>query len=327
MPASVPDQTEHHTPAADAPARAIRDRGTFTLVHLSDPHLTNLDEISLRQLLNKRLLGYLSWRRRRRHEHRRDILEALVADVRDQAPDQIVITGDLTQLGTPAECTQAKHWLEDFGSPAAVMVVPGNHDAYVQDAWDETIGQWHAYLRGDQQSTGSADEFPCLRRRGPLALIGLNSARPTAPLLASGRIGTAQLERLRAMLAQTRDEERCRVLLLHHPVHAAAVSRRKALDDAAALRDVLAEHGAELILHGHGHFGARWDLPGPEGSRIPVLAAPSASALGAHSRQPAGYLIFRMRSADDPSGTWQIEVEERRYDLEQHAFVTSGPVP
>lgn len=329
MPASVPGQTGRPSPAADDPAdgaRSVRGGDGCTLVHLSDPHLTNLDGITLRELLNKRLLGYLSWRRKRRHEHRREVLDALVADLRSAAPDQIVITGDLTQLGTPAECSQARHWLEQLGAPQEITLVPGNHDAYVRDDWEATIGQWTPYLRGDGQDTVTADDYPCLRRRGPLALIGINTAWPTAPLLATGRVGAAQLERVRAMLVQTRDEGRCRVLLLHHPVHAAAVSWRKALDDAEALRGILAEHGAELILHGHGHVGARWELPGPGGSRIPVLAAPSASALGQHSRHPAGYLRLRVRRADDATRGWRIDLEERRYDRHRHRFRSQGSI-
>ena len=38
----------------------------FTLAHLSDLHLTSLDDVRPRELLGKRVLGYLSWHWRRR---------------------------------------------------------------------------------------------------------------------------------------------------------------------------------------------------------------------------------------------------------------------
>jgi hypothetical protein len=38
--------------------------------------------------------------------------------------------------------------------------------------------------------------FPFVRRRGPLALIGVSSAVPTPPLMATGRLGRAQLDAL-----------------------------------------------------------------------------------------------------------------------------------
>ena len=42
----------------------------------------------------------------------------------------------------------------------------------------------------------AAAGFPFVRRRGPLALIGLSTAVPTPPFMATGRLGEAQLARL-----------------------------------------------------------------------------------------------------------------------------------
>lgn len=79
----------------------------FVLAHFSDPHLSTLaGVITLRHLLNKRLLGFLSWYRRRRHIHSPRILDALLADLADTAPDHIVVTGDLTNWGCPMNLTR-----------------------------------------------------------------------------------------------------------------------------------------------------------------------------------------------------------------------------
>ena len=43
---------------------------SYLLAHLSDPHLTSLCQIQTRMLFNKRVLGYLSWRMRRRNEYK-----------------------------------------------------------------------------------------------------------------------------------------------------------------------------------------------------------------------------------------------------------------
>ena len=45
---------------------------------LSDPHLSSLSEVRPRDLLNKRALSYLSWRQKRRFEHRPEVLAALL---------------------------------------------------------------------------------------------------------------------------------------------------------------------------------------------------------------------------------------------------------
>ena len=49
---------------------------TQRFAQLSDPHLSTLNNVHPRDLLNKRALGYLSWLHRRRHEHRREVLDA-----------------------------------------------------------------------------------------------------------------------------------------------------------------------------------------------------------------------------------------------------------
>jgi len=109
------------------------------------------------------------------------------------------------------------------------------------------------YLRGDAEN--GATSFPFVRRRGPVALIGVSSAVPTPPLMATGRLGRTQLDALDRTLAQLSSEQAFRVLLVHHPLH--SDSRAKRLTDSQPLRALLHRHGVALVLHGHGDAGAR----------------------------------------------------------------------
>src|SRR3990172_6530337 len=97
----------------------------FRLAHFSDPHLGPLPAVALRDLASKRLLGYLNWRRKRGSEFRPEVLEALVADMRQQRPDHIVVTGDLVNLGLHAEFVGASRWLATLGPHKDVTVIPG----------------------------------------------------------------------------------------------------------------------------------------------------------------------------------------------------------
>jgi 3',5'-cyclic AMP phosphodiesterase CpdA len=101
----------------------------FTLAHFSDVHLPPMPRPRVLELCNKRLFGYLNWQRRRVH-HRRDVLDALVADVAKQDLSHIAITGDLTNIGLPEEFRLVRDWLMGIGGGDLVTVVPGNHDAY-----------------------------------------------------------------------------------------------------------------------------------------------------------------------------------------------------
>src|ERR1700728_216375 len=92
--------------------RRINVIAAFTLAHLSDRHLPPLPAARLGDLAGKRALGYLNWKRNRRKFHRRDVLDALVSDIRAQAPDHIAVTGDLVNLALEAEFAPARVWLE-----------------------------------------------------------------------------------------------------------------------------------------------------------------------------------------------------------------------
>ena len=150
----------------------------FTLAHLSDPHLAPLPQPHWSELLNKRVTGYFNWQRTRRFVHDASVLATIVADLKAHRPDHIAVTGDLANIALAQEFVRGREWLQGLGSPQQVSFVPGNHDAYVRAGMGYAIRQWGDYMCGDHD----AADFPYLRRRGPLALIGLSSAVPTAPL-------------------------------------------------------------------------------------------------------------------------------------------------
>ncbi|WP_291850215.1 metallophosphoesterase [Bradyrhizobium sp.] len=266
----------------------------FTLAHLSDPHLPVMPAARLRELAGKRALGYVNWTRNRRKYHRREVLDALVADMQAQRPDHIAVTGDIVNLALDAEFAPAVTWLESVGTAREVTVVPGNHDAYVRATRHHFAGAFENYLRGDGETDGSP--FPFVRRRGPLALIGLSSAVPTLPLMATGRLGRAQLDALESRLAQMSAEQAFRVLLVHHPVQ--SDSRMNRLTDSKALRAVLKRRGVDLVLHGHVHIHSTTWIEGAD-KPIPVISVPSASAL-AHGNHPAAaYNLFSISRDGD----------------------------
>ena len=259
----------------------------FTLAHLSDPHLPPLPAAGLRDLAGKRALGYLNWTRNRHKYHRREVLDALVADMQVQQPDHIAVTGDLVNLALEAEFSPAQAWLESVGAPQEVTVIPGNHDAYVRATRHRFAGTFGDYLRGDAGPNGVT--FPFVRRRGPLALIGVSSAVPTLPLMATGRLGPTQLDGLDRILTQLSSEQVFRVLMVHHPLH--SESRIKRLTDSRQLRALLKRHGVELVLHGHDHIHSTMWVEGTD-RQIPAIGVPSASAL-AHRHYPAAaYNLF-----------------------------------
>lgn len=273
----------------------------FTLAHLSDVHLAPLPRIKPAELLSKRGLGYINWLRKRRLVHRADVLAALVADLQAQAPDHIAVTGDLVNLSLSNEFERARAWLAQLGRPGDVTVVPGNHDAYVRAAGGFAERAFAETMRGDRGET-----FPFVRRRGALALIGLSTSLPTLPLAATGTLHGEQLARLGEILAGLKRAQAFRAIMIHHPpVEGANYFRR--LTNAGGLREVLRQHGAELVMHGHHHTASLSWLPGPQG-RIPVTGVPSASGAPGHHDDPAGYNLYEIEGA---WGAWRCTMVSR----------------
>lgn len=225
-------------------------------------------------LRGKRWTGYLSWRRRRRFVHRPEVLDALLAAVREERPDQVLLTGDLVHVGLPEEIEAAGQWLRALGDPSHVMLVPGNHDVYARDSWPAVARAWAPYLAAPRKGNVP---FPVTRRLaaengGAVELIGLSSAVPSPLFMASGELGSAQLGRLDEILGVS-DAFRC--VLLHHPPLPDMTSRRKGLRDARQLRDVLCDRGAELVLHGHVHRNV--SRRGPADARVYGTASASSA--------------------------------------------------
>ena len=266
---------------------------TFRLAHLSDPHLAPPPQrASLRDLMSKRLLSRISWRRKRARAHRPDVLAAIVADMARQAPDHIVITGDLTNFSAPEEFAAARLWLETLGDARDVTVSPGNHDALVARGGGERFATWAPWF-GDRGEVA----FPQVRVRGGVAIVNLCSARPTAPLLAQGALGAGQIAQAAAILEALGGQGLFRVVLVHHPITAGVVSGRKALTDQAGLQEVLHLAGAEVVLHGHAHEAVVSSTPGPRGP-IPVLGVPSASAIPDGRHAPARWHMVEIDTED-----------------------------
>jgi 3',5'-cyclic AMP phosphodiesterase CpdA len=284
----------------------------FVLAHLSDPHLGPIPTPRLTELVNKRGLGLINWYRKRHRRHRGDVLDAIVADMKTHAPGHIAVTGDLVNISLPAEFARAARWLGEVGAPQDVTLVPGNHDGYIARAADFAAQHWGNYMRGDPfppplEGEGTEGEFPFVRKRGPVALIALTTSLPTGPFMATGRLGEAQLARLGEILAALKHEPVFRVVLIHHPPIPSRAHYMKRLTDAGKLRALLAEHGAELLLHGHNHEQQLLWLEGPKG-RIPAVGVPSASAIISRHDEPAAYNLYRIGGAP---GAWECEVVSR----------------
>ena len=281
---------------ADETLTAARPKKTgrskaFKLAHLSDPHFGPVPRPQLRSLMSKRLIGYINWQSNRQRSHLPEIVAELIGHIHEAEPDHIAVTGDLVNIALPQEIETARLWLERLGEPRDVTVIPGNHDAYVPGALAQTRRHWRDFMMGDH-NTGAV-VFPFVRHRGPVAIIGVNSARATAPFMATGHLGSRQIEMLRLMLRQEHRHNKFRVVMLHHPPAPEVQHRTQRLVEADAILEVIAEEGAELVLHGHLHAGSLVYVEGKHG-QVPVVGVPSASNPPGNLHAAAAFNLYRI---------------------------------
>src|SRR5690606_32702914 len=113
-------------------------------------------------------------------------------ELRAHAPAQVLVSGGITNFSLPGEFARGAEWLDSLAPSGAVHIVPGNHDALVPVEDAEGMGRLRAFTEGGT--------WPWVKQRGAVSFIGLSSALPTATLVASGRLGAAQLTQLEQRL-------------------------------------------------------------------------------------------------------------------------------
>jgi 3',5'-cyclic AMP phosphodiesterase CpdA len=299
-----------------AQSRSISQSGRamgFTIAHITDPHLSPAPMPGLADFRLKRFMGYVNWKRGRERLNDMAMLESLVEDLRGQRPDHVAMTGDLVNIGMPDEFRRAARWMKTLGDPADVSFVPGNHDAYVRASMPVLKATFEPWTTGDSGAAG----FPYLRVRGEIAIIGLSSAVPTGPLMATGRLGRDQLAAFAALLDETAARGLARVALIHHPPLVRGAPPMRGLTDAAAFERVIRDHGAEAILHGHTHKQLVRSLPSRAartiGGAVPVLGAPSAAAAAQAPNLRAAYHLVRL---EREAGLWRVSARARGLALD-----------
>ena len=278
----------------------------FRLVQLTDVHLGPMPPFAPRHWNVKRILGFINFRRRRWAFNDPALVNRLVDDVRQQSFDHITVTGDLTNIGMPAEFIQSHGWLLTLGAPADVTVIPGNHDVYTRLRTDPGIERWRAYMSAREgqdvvQGLPAPLEtgFPFVRTFGRFALIALNSAVYMPPAVPAGRVGPEQIARFVEISQYLHKAGFVRIVLIHHPPLPEHTTHR-GLRDASAFETALIDAGAELLIHGHNHrdmISWRDTATGP----LPMVGA--AAAGDGH------YNIYRLERTRD--GTCSIEFTAR----------------
>jgi len=256
----------------------------LTLAHLSDLHVGTVSDHDLRHL---------------------------AADVRAQAPQFIVITGDLTQWGKSKEFARARQFIEML--PGTCLIVPGNHDISAFNPLERFARPFHRFKRE------MARPLEPIYLDSALCIVGLNSARRMLARFnwSHGVISHRQIAWLRSALDQA-GPGALRIIAMHHPVIGTpgavagiAVKRSEQFLKAAA------EAKCDLILTGHGHRHGARALNAPHVSR-PLVAVSAGAAVSPRRRdEENSYAVITYNGAMTVEqrllrrGDWQASIRCR----------------
>jgi Icc protein len=230
-----------HGPARVSGARVRR------IAHLSDVHM--LDERGAHNLSVKFLsLGRPLDGRERVRKFQRAVLAAKRAEA-----DHFVISGDLTELGTPAQYELFANELHDSGlAPERVTLVPGNHDAYSSgEAWKRALeGPLRAY------ATGAAGEPGRVVDRGDVIFLPIDVACSQPIARSAAELTTENADALEKRLQDPAFAHQAVVVVQHHqPFRHARTAWQwwDGLRGHARLMDLLGRYRCVSLLHGHMH--------------------------------------------------------------------------
>ncbi len=292
------------------------------IAHLSDLHLLSLDGARALDFAGKRLLGGINLALNRGRHYSARVFEAMVDDVNAQGVDHVACTGDLTNLALESEFRFAREHFDRFRiGPAAVTCIPGNHDGYVpavRGVFETTFAPYCAPDEG--WGWNGAGHWPVVRMRGDVAIIAVSTSRPTHLLAAYGEVGAEQLARLDRVLGDPRLDGYFRLVLVHHPpVGRGARSMLRGFRDRAAFVELVARHGAELVLHGHEHLDVTHEITRPTGGSILVRGIQAGTYDGGLAERQSRYRIYTV--ARGAAGRPTVVGEELRiYRSGTHTF-------
>ena len=226
-------------------------------------------------------------------------------DIDAARPDHIAVTGDLVNIALAAEFPPARSFLDRLGPPDRVSFVPGNHDAYVRATMDHSSHHWGDFMRGEGAAAGVAAKsgFPFVRRRGPVALIGLSTALPTAPMMATGWLGGEQLARLADELAASQARRTC-------SASCSFITRRRRPQASTSSVSSMPRRFCRCSSNTAPSWCCtatamcdRWFGSKGRTGKSHAVGVPSASAASTLEPQRAGYNLYRI---DGDPGRWTL---------------------
>lgn len=227
------------------------------IAHLSDLHLLE-DDVRRRRGMDRVQVGYLSFHNPLDPAGRRERAGRALRAAAEENPDHVVITGDLTEDGAPAQFDVLRQLLDESGlDPAQVTVLSGNHDAHGLP-WDEVLA-------------GPLDRWAGHARPGAVVPLGRGvrlvhvHTSVVQPFWRSS--GTAPADQLAEVARCAAGSDEVVLLAQHHPPFPVKNQWIHGLTNVGQVDGLLKAHDNLALLYGHMHVERDHEPTPGEGPR------------------------------------------------------------
>ena len=235
------------------------------------------------------------------------VVGALTELARQQRPDLLVLSGDITQRARPGQFRAARAFADRLGTP--VLAVPGNHDIPLFALWERLRHPYAHY------TAAFGTDLEPTYRTPELLVVGVNTTR--AWRHKDGEVSRRQIDRV-AELLEGAGTGQLRVVVVHQPIavtHDEDLPNRLHGHHAALPRWAAA--GADLVMGGHIHLPYVMAL---QGLTRPMWAVQAGTAVSTRVRPGVPNSVNLLRwSTAATLGTCQIEQWD--FSAESRAFV------
>jgi Icc protein len=182
----------------------------------------------------------------------RKLVHALSA-ARRVGASHYVVSGDLTEIGSPGEFEALAETLHDSGiAPSRITLVPGNHDLYTSaDAWSVALDGPLAAFRET-----SAEQPGKIIQTAGVNILPLDVARHQPVTRSAGWLEDAAIDVVAHRAADPGLGDRPMLVVQHHPPFVRTTQPLHWLDGlvgAVRMMGVLEAFRHLFVLHGHLH--------------------------------------------------------------------------
>lgn len=173
------------------------------------------------------------------------VVEALLRLARDESPDLVIMSGDITQRARRSQFSAARTFIDRL-APRALLTIPGNHDIPLFNLAARVFTPYANYSRAFGNNLEPEFEAP------HLLVIGVNTTRPRRHV--DGELSPRQIERVTNRLRRAAASQ-LRVVVVHQPVLAIRESDEgNLLDGHRQAVPAWAAAGGDIIMGGHIHL-------------------------------------------------------------------------